>query len=182
MTNELIEHLPAKESRLERTLSAEVRAECPFSIAQEYATDYLKLAGYDGNEGQIYIPLRVLGISLHRRVRLTFSIHPDDHELGRFHDEIGIRWMANSALLPDFHGEIRFRIDCGGTRIAIDGLYSAPLGTIGRLFDKLIGMHIAETSIKDLALRIGAYLEARQREWRARVGSGLVTFTTRDAG
>jgi hypothetical protein len=150
-------------------VTADVVARCPFSIAQDYTADFLEHAEDGGEHAEIRIPLHLFGMTLHRRVGLTFSIHSDDSEPGRSHDQLRVWWTSGTALLPDFHGDIKFRIDGGATRILIEGQYTAPLGVLGRLFDSVIGKRVAATSAKDLASRIATYLELRQKEWLARV-------------
>lgn len=157
----------------ERTVMAEAHAACPFSIAQEYASDYLRRAETGHEEAEIRVPLRLLHWLLRRRVGLTFGIRPDAAEAGRGHDEIRVRWSAGTAFLPDFHGTVRLRIAGIATRVLVDGSYTAPLGPLGRLFDGVLGTHMARASVCDLSSRIASYLEAREKDWRARIsGSG----------
>lgn len=152
-----------------RTVTAEVFAACPFSIAHEYAADYFHLAEAGGEEAEIRVPIRFLPLSLRRRVGLSFASHPDASESGRAHDEIRIRWNAGTRFLPDFHGAVRFRIAGVRTRVIVEGSYQAPFGAAGRIFDNLIGSAVARVSAQDLCARVASYLELRNREWEARV-------------
>jgi hypothetical protein len=156
---------------LVRTVTAEVVAECPFSIAQDYATDYFRLAVSGQEEAEIRVPLPFLPTFLHRRVGLRFGIRADETEPGRTHDELRVTWSTGTRLLPDFHGTVRLRIAGSGTRIIVDGGYHLPFGPLGYLFDRLIGAYIARASVRDLAQRIAVYLEEREHDWRARVNS-----------
>jgi predicted oxidoreductase len=151
----------------ERTVRADAYADCPFSIAQEYAVDFLALAERNGKPAEVRVPLRIFGFSLHHRVGLTFRVRSDGSEPGRSHDRLQISWTSGTALLPDFNGDLKFRIDAGATRILIEGRYRAPLGTLGRLVDASIGVHVAQASVNELAVRVATYLERRQREWLA---------------
>jgi hypothetical protein len=156
---------------LPRTVAAEAIAACPFSIAQEYASDYFRRAEAGHEEAEIRVPILFLPTFLRRRVGLTFGMHADDTEGGRSHDEIRLRWSTGTALLPDFHGTVRLRIAGSGTRVLVDGGYHAPFGMFGRVFDWFIGAYIARASVNDLSQRIAAYLEEREQEWRARLTS-----------
>jgi hypothetical protein len=104
---------------------------------------------------------------------VTFGLHLDILEAGRTHDEIHVRWAAGTPLLPDFRLTVRLRIAGSGTRVLVEGAYRAPFGRLGRLFDQLVGWHIARMSVRDFTRRIASSLEARERDWGARVGSPL---------
>jgi hypothetical protein len=152
-----------------RKVSAEVLAVCPFSIAQNYASDYFRSAASGHEEAEIRVPIRFLPTVIQRRVALRFGIHSDGTEPGRTHDEIRVRWSSGTWLLPEFHGIVRLRIAGTATRVLVDGSYHAPFGAIGRVFDSLVGEYIARASVGDLAHRIAVYLEEREIEWRARL-------------
>jgi hypothetical protein len=154
---------------LARTVSADVLAVCPFSIAQEYAFDYFRSAEAGHDEAEIRVPIRFLPTVIRRRVALRFGIHTDDTEPGRTHDEIRVRWSSGTRLLPAFHGTVRLRIAGPATRVLVDGEYHAPFGVVGRVFDGVVGAYIARASVDDLAHRIALYLEERERAWRAKV-------------
>jgi hypothetical protein len=144
-------------------------AACPFSIAQEYAIDYLRRAEGGSKEAEIHVPIRLLPALVRHRVAVTFGLHIDVAEAGRPHDEIRMRWTAGTPLLPDFRGTLRFRIAGQGTDVFVEGRYRVPFGRLGRLFDRLIGCHIARASLGDLARRLADALESNERAWRARV-------------
>jgi hypothetical protein len=153
-----------------RKVAAEALAACTFSSAYEYATEYFRRAEQGHQEASIRVPFGFLPLSLNRRVQLVSERHPDSTEQGRPHDEIRIRWTAGTALLPDFHGTVRLRIAGVSTRVLVEGFYHPPLGTVGRLFDRIFGAYVADASVRDLAKRIAAYLVARDNDWRTRVG------------
>jgi hypothetical protein len=145
------------------THSVSAVANCPFSIAQEYATEYLRAA--EAGCPQAAIRLRWPVPALQHRVAMTFGRHLDIAEEGRRHDELRLSWRSGSRLLPDFRGTLRFRIDRENTLVLLEGSYVAPLGFVGRLFDAVVGGRIARASLSDLANRIAAYLSARQQAW-----------------
>jgi hypothetical protein len=152
-----------------RAVTVQAYAACPFSIAQEYAVEYLHRAEAGEAEARVHVPIRLLPF-LQRRVAVTFGLHADVTETGRSHDEIRLRWNAGTPLLPDFRGTLRFRIAGPGTDVLVEGTYHAPFGALGSVFNELIGHHIAEASLSDLARRIAEALEASERAWRSRVG------------
>lgn len=150
-----------------RAVSAQAYAVCPFSIAGEYAIEYLRRAETGAEEAEIRLAVAFLPPVIRRRVAMTFELHCDVTEVGRQHDEIRLRWSTGSPLLPDFRGTLRFRINGSGTDVLVEGSYRIPFGRPGRLFDSVAGRHIARASVGDLARRIAAALEANQHAWRA---------------
>jgi hypothetical protein len=145
---------------------AQGHTECPYSVAQDYAEDYLRRAEGGGPEATI-----VAG-PFGRRVLFRFALRTDVAEIGRPHDEIVMRWFARSALLPDFVGTLRMRIVEGGTSLIFDGRYLPPFGFFGALFDRLVGNRIAQATAHDLVRRVADALDQRERTWRAAHGFG----------
>jgi hypothetical protein len=139
---------------------------CPFSIADEYAARFLAAAERGGPEAFVRAPFAHMIPALRRKVRISFGRLTDVSEQGRAHDQIRLRWLAGSTLLPDFRGTLRFRIDRVGTRIMLDGTYKPPLGPFGLVFDRLLGRWLARATLDDFARRIATYLEDEERNWR----------------
>jgi hypothetical protein len=142
-------------------------AQCSFSIAEDYATEYLSSAANGSTAAAIRLPWRLPLPALEHRVAMTFGLHYDVLEGGRTHDEVRIRWHSGSFVLPEFRGTLRFRINGTRTTVLVDGSYIAPAGVLGQLFDRLIGRHIAHASLTDFTTRLAAYLGERERLWRA---------------
>ena len=160
MSTATLETKPESAIHVERTCS------CPFSIAMDYAVDYLKEAESGGPQAVVHAPLPLLPV-LGRKVSMSFGIAIDAVESGRKHDEIRLRWKSGSPLFPNFRGTIRFRIDGANSTIVIDGTYTSTLGGIGSWFDRVAGRRIATRTLDDLAHRVCRDLERREREWRA---------------
>jgi hypothetical protein len=120
-------------------------ADCPFSVAQDYALEYL------------------------RHIDLTTHLHRDNFEAGRRHDEIRVFWQSGSMLFPDIHGTVRLRIDRDRTRVLLEGTYAPRLGLVGRIFDGIAGKRIARATLMARAKRIAAYLGSHHAAWRLRV-------------
>ena len=142
-------------------------AECAFSIADEYATEYLRRAEAGGPEGTIRVPWPLPIPFLRHHVALSFGIHADVLEEGRRHDELRFHWESGSKFLPNFRGTMRFRIEALHTRVLVDGGYDAPLGAFGRCFDQMLGRHMARASLQELADRVAMYLSSSERSWRS---------------
>jgi hypothetical protein len=153
-------------------------ADCPFSVAHDYAEDFLQDAE---RAVEVRIPLRdfIYGLRGHvaRPVELVFALHPDETEDGRLHDALLIEWRAGTRLFPHFHGTLRLRIeDVRRTRLTFEGAYRVPAGAPGALFDVILGKRIARSTMRELLERMGRALERREREYEAELlatkGSG----------
>ena len=152
----------------ERFVTAQAIAACPFSIAEDYAREYLQRAEGGGAEAAVRVPIRFLPPIAQRRVDLTFGLFTDVVEGGRPHNEIHLRWSARSPLLPSFAGTLRFRIEGSGTLLSLAGSYHVPMGSFGAAFDRALGARIAGASVSDFLGRLAASLETREQEWRTR--------------
>lgn len=162
-------------------ISATAVAECPFSIADEYAKEYLQHAEAGGQEALIRVPW-FAGLPPHERrvrVRMTFGLHEDISERGRRHDEIRLCWSNGSRPLPDFRATLCFRIERKQTRILIDGTYAVPPGPFSQCFDRAIGRRAARASLRDFAGNVAAYLAERERDWRRSHGTGTRSLAGR---
>jgi hypothetical protein len=147
-------------------LHVERYVDCPFSVAEQYVSDYLERAAKGGPEATLQLPLVAGSVTISRNVKLSFDRKHDDDDPGRAHFESVILWKSRAKLLPDFSGVIRTRIAAPGTLLIIAGRYRPPLGLFGAMFDRLIGRHIAKTILRELAERLGRSLESREARWR----------------
>lgn len=145
-----------------RQLHDERTVRCPFSIAEDYVSDYLRRAERGGDEAVVHVG------ALRRHVRLSFGRRSDLREPGRQHDEIVLRWASGSRILPDFRGTIAFRIAAPDTRVILEGGYRAPFGWIGRAFDAVVGRRIAKATMRDLVDHLAADAETREKAWSTR--------------
>jgi len=124
----------------------EVLADCPFSVAQDYATDYLRRAEAD----------------------FSFVVRNDTNERGRSHDELFVQWADRAPLLPRLliNGTLRFQIAGSRTRLVLDASYVPPGAVLGRIFDAVVGHRVAVKMCRDLVRRIAGELTERERAWR----------------
>ena len=147
----------------------ETVARCPFSVAHDYAEDFLRDAE---RSVEVHVPLRdfITGLPGAARapVKMVFALHPDEAESGRLHDALAIEWHAGTRLFPLFHGTLRLRIaSVDSTRLTFEGAYRPPLGLVGLVFDRVLGRRIARATMRELLDRISAALERREEEYAA---------------
>jgi hypothetical protein len=142
---------------------AEILANCPFSVADKYASEYLSDAEREDGGTVLRAGLR------RHRVTLGFGLRSDATEPGRPHDEILLHWSAGTAWLPNFRGTLRMRINGERTRLILDGNYAPPGGPLGVLFDVIGGSRIAGATANDLLRRIARALEDKEILWEERL-------------
>jgi hypothetical protein len=152
-------------------IAVEAVAKVPFSVAHEYAEEFFQAAE---RYVDVRVPLRdlfwALRGKLHKPVKLTFALHPDEVDGGRIHDAMLVEWHAGTSLFPQFHGTLRMRIaSVDATRLILEGAYRPPLGWAGVIFDRLFGRHIARATMQDLLGRLVVRMEHREGEFRAAV-------------
>lgn len=148
-------------------------ARCPFSVAHDYAEDFLREIDERGAEIRVrlrdFIPTR--RGKLRRRVRIVFERRLDEGEAGRQHDAVALHWSAGTRLFPDFHGDLRLRIaSVDETLLTLEGEYRTPFGLLGRAFDMLLGRRIARSTMSELVGRIAKAMERREAAYRAGTG------------
>ena len=161
-----------------RVFESMMVADCPFSIASEYASSYMqRFADNDDEVAMVRLPLRIFGLplpgSLRHRVRIRFEDSVDVHERNRSRRGLKFHWSAGNPLLPDLHGDLSFRIAADSrTEIVLTGEYSPRLGRVVAVLDNLIGKRIALATGKALLERIAADMERRERDFRAAQPAG----------
>jgi hypothetical protein len=151
-------------------IAVERIARCPFSVAHDYAEDFLRQIDERGAEVRVrvrdFVPTR--RGKLRRRVRIVFERRLDESEPGRPHDAVALHWNAGTRLFPDFHGELRLRIaSVDETLLTLEGEYRPPLGPLGAVFDALVGRRIARSTMSELLGRIAKAMERREEAYRA---------------
>jgi len=155
-----------------RTFESAIVVDCPFSVAQEYVSGYLRrFAEGADDRAMVRLPLRGFGLplpgSLRHRVRIRFQDSFDDHERNRSSLGLTFYWDAGNPLLPDLHGDLSFRIAADSrTELVMTGAYSPPLGRAGSLLDKVLGKRIALATGQALLERIAADMERQERDFR----------------
>jgi hypothetical protein len=154
-------------------ITVERVARCPFSVAHDYAEEFLREIDERGAEVRVRVRdlLPTRRGKLRRRVRIVFERRLDEAESGRAHDAVALHWSAGTRLFPDFHGDLRLRIaSVDETLLTLEGEYRPPLGPLGTLFDVLLGRRIARSTMNELVGRIAKALERREEAYRAGAG------------
>jgi hypothetical protein len=156
-------------------ITVERVARCPFSVAHDYAEDFLREIDERGAEVRVrlrdFVPTR--RGKLRRRVRIVFDRRLDEGEPGRQHDAVALHWSAGTRLFPDFHGALRLRIaSVDETLLTLEGEYRPPLGPLGAVFDLVVGRRIARSTMSELVGRIAKAMERREDAYRASVSGG----------
>lgn len=140
-------------------------ADCPPSIALEYATQFLR--HFETGDLDAVVRFPRFGWIFGRRVQLRFGIYIDDTDVRLGREAIHFRWCASSKWLPDFAGAIHFPIvSPSRTLLIVEGTYTPPFGSSRRVFDLLFGHAIARETARDLLGRLAAAIEAAERAYR----------------
>jgi hypothetical protein len=121
-------------------------AECPFSVAQEYATMFL------GKEPWSIVAWRLGRLRFVVPGRAWTVARPDLTEPGTPHDELLVTWQSALPFIPPLRIIIRFRIAWLTTAITVEG-QGLPNG-----FTHLV--------LEDLLERLSRYLEEEERQYR----------------
>jgi hypothetical protein len=100
-------------------------------------------------------------------VQPSGNLLDDVSDSTRSHDAYVVSWRPRWRLAPDFDGILTVRPGSGGSMLAISATYQPPGGTIGWLFDAMIGRHIAATTIDHLLGELRSFMEERAREFAA---------------
>lgn len=147
------------------TVRAERVVDCPFSVAHDYAAEYLRGAEHGGEAATLRAGV------LRRHVLLRFGLRSDNTDSGRPNEEIVLHWSARTAALPNFAGTLRMRIDAPRTRLILEGTYVPPGGRLGTIFDRIAGRRLAAMTAADLLARLGDALAERERAWREAIAA-----------
>lgn len=134
---------------------AERDVDCAFSATIEIIAR-LFAAGADYRVG----PFR----SIHTRVRLEAAEVRDTTDQARVHDALHLRWEAPSRFpLPVMHGLITVRPRAPVTELHMEGTYVPPLGPLGKVFDRIIGCHLAQRTMNGFLDELRDFV---QEEWK----------------
>ena len=97
------------------------------------------------------------GAAVHQAVVLQFGA-PRSTEAGL---ALPLAWHATGReeLLPTFNGELELSRARSRARLGLRGLYTVPLGIVGRLGDDAVGRRLARRSLTSLVERFAGRLE-----------------------
>lgn len=133
------------------TVAEERLVQAPFSGAIEYAQHFF--------EQHRHLGLYVATVSVRS------AVVDDASDLSRRHDALEIAWKAPNALLPDLHAVLTVRPQAPGSRLFFTADYTPPFGAAGRLFDGLIGRHIAHATFSGLLARLTRDIERQHADF-----------------
>lgn len=141
------------------TFSQRAVADCPFCVAQEYATEFL-LAELPALIRWRAGPLRAVVPG-----RAWVAARLDLTERGAPHDELLLRWRPLLPVLPELEIIVRFRIAWLKTALTLEvrSLHAAGgvRAACAAMFDR-----VARAALADLLPRLSGYLEQRERDYR----------------
>ena len=122
---------------------------CPFSVAVPLIARF--------NAGA---PLRIGPFAfIEFEVDHALAETHDSTDRARAHEALLVQWRSHGLFpVPRFRGLITARPNAPTTEIRIDGEYTPPLGSIGKIFDILVGRYIARRTLERLLDRIVAFI------------------------
>lgn len=134
---------------------------CPFSAT----IDFIERLHRTGSEHVVgpFAGLRTPVVCDLREVR-------DFTDETRIHEALVLHWKARAKIpVPEMNGLLTVRPNGQLTQLRMEGQYEPPLGFPGRLFDLLVGQHIAGRTIRLFLAELRTFIEA---EWeKERVAS-----------
>lgn len=87
------------------------------------------------------------GPTVHRDVMLTLG--PATRSGDAVTVPVGWRAAAHETLFPAFEGELTAERSGAGTRLRLTGIYTVPLGALGRFGDGVLGRRVAHESVRN---------------------------------
>ncbi len=132
-----------------RTIRRDALARCPFSGAIEYAEGYLRKAAERGIIAELVV-----------ETSIGVTVTDDYTDPARRHDALEFRWRPRSRWLPTGRAFLTVRPHAPqGSELQFSIAYEPPFATAGRLFDALIGRHIAWVTCGMLLRRLRIEIE-----------------------
>jgi hypothetical protein len=134
----------------ERTIRKDTFAHCAFSDAIDRAGVFLRDAQANGRLDELVVP-----------ATLSVLVTDDFTDSVRRHDALEFAWHPRSAFLPDGRALLTVRPHAPeGTELQFSIAYVPPFGVLGRVFDSLVGQHIAARTCDQLLHRLKTELES----------------------
>lgn len=134
----------------ERIIRKDTFAHCAFSAAIDRAEEFLRGAQARGRLNELVVP-----------TKLSVLVSDDFTDSVRRHDALQFSWHPKSAFLPAGRALLTVRPHAPqGTQLKFSIAYVPPLGVLGRVFDFLVGQHIAARTCYQLLHRLKAEIES----------------------
>lgn len=136
-------------------VTAKRDVDCPFSATIEMI-EHLHAGGADHRVGPFS--------SFRTRVHCEIVEVRDHTDETRIHDALTLRWTTPSRIpLPVMSGLITVRPNGLATEVRMEGTYVPPFGAAGRLFDRIVGRHLAQRTVSRFLDELSNSIE---REWQ----------------
>jgi hypothetical protein len=160
---------------VERSIEASTTIRVPYARTREILLQHPRAVLSDSQlvderrEEQLSMDLSVdlgAGASVHQDVTVQLG-NPRSGQDGLV---LPLRWHATGReeWLPTFTGELVASEARQGTSLRLRGMYTVPLGVVGRFGDGVLGRRLVRTSLRALVERLAGHLES---EVNARLGS-----------
>ena len=130
------------------------------ALARAHRTWSIALEG-DGAELLSKVGVKVGPLEIYRRVDLDLDWSPAE----LFGDRVmlPVRWKASGGppLFPSMEGTLHVEPDGAGcTRLTLNARYDPPLGSLGRLVDRVAMHRVAQLTMTDFVQKLAGELEA----------------------
>jgi uncharacterized membrane protein len=107
------------------------------------------------------VGVRVIGVSLYKRVQLTIGANAVTIRPGRTVLPVAWRATGGAPLFPRMEGGLEVEAETPErTRVTLSASYDPPLGALGQLLDRALLNKLADSTMKDFLERVARELEA----------------------
>jgi hypothetical protein len=144
---------------------------CPYVRSRAYLHELLESPAAGGAPQLLHLTTSVPGtnIEIEKGVRVTYAHGSDPMH---FDEPWTVQWTPEpGGVYPAFSGTLTVRADetYSGSILELEGQYSPPLGTAGKMFDKAFGQRIAGLTMQTLLSNLASEMVARyEREEAAK--------------
>jgi hypothetical protein len=161
-----------------RTVRGQVVVACPFSVAIEFAENYVSRRTWSGGGRllRLWAPL----VPARGRVALGWTVYAhattgrDHTDAARRHEAMWIRLRPASGLpFPHVAAALTARPHQGRTLLHLAAEYVPPFGMVGAAFDSLIGKWLAERALLGFLSEMKLSIEAQHEEFLRAYGGAL---------
>lgn len=145
---------------------------CPYVRARAYLHEMLEDAALNQTPQLLHLTTSVPGtnIEIEKSVLVMYAHGSDPMH---FDEPWTVCWTPEpGGVYPAFSGTLTVRADedYRAAILELEGAYSPPMGTAGRLFDKALGQRIARLTMQTLLRNVGSEMTVRYgREEAAKV-------------
>ena len=120
--------------------------------------DDIPTAGPRGDGLQTVLSID-LGAGATVRQKVTLDVGRPRSTPGALVRNVAWRATGHGRYLPRFSGQLKALPDGSRTKLCLGGVYTVPLGVVGRLGDSVLGHRLAAQSLQTLIESVGARVE-----------------------